>query len=212
MGSEKGSGKIRKLRIDDEIQIIHLTKKFGELTVFDNLNLAFQKGQTTCLMGKSGCGKTTLIHLMVGLLKPEKGRITGIEGSKISMVFQENRLCRHLSGLCNCLLPLKSTEENRIRVRNLLLDVGLDSTAIAKPVIELSGGMQRRVAIIRALAADSDIIFMDEPLKELDEHTEKLVVECIKRETSGKTLILATHSVEDVERFSAKAVYLERSV
>lgn len=188
-----------------------MTKRFGDLTVFDNLNLAFQKGQTTCLMGESGCGKTTLIHLMIGLLKPEKGKIIGIEGSKISMVFQENRLCRHLSGSCNCMLPLKSTEENRKRVRNLLFEVGLDTTAVEKPVFELSGGMQRRVAIIRALVADSDIIFMDEPLKEMDEHTEELVVQCIRRESGGKTLILSTHNVEDAERFSANLVYLESS-
>ena len=106
---------------------------------------------------------------------------------------------------------MKSTEENRKRVRNLLFEVGLDTTAVEKPVFELSGGMQRRVAIIRALVADSDIIFMDEPLKEMDEHTEELVVQCIRRESGGKTLILSTHNVEDAERFSANLVYLESS-
>ena len=151
----------------------------------------FPEGKTTCIRGRSGCGKTTLIRLLLGLDIPDKGKIEGISDRKISAVFQEDRLCENLSAASNIRLVCTETISDRE------LEEAYKAVALQKPVRELSGGMRRRVSILRALLADSDCVIMDEPLRGLDEKTRAKTIDYILKKTEGKTLIFVTHEEKE---------------
>jgi NitT/TauT family transport system ATP-binding protein len=151
----------------------------------------FPEGKTTCIRGRSGCGKTTLIRLLLGLDIPDKGKIEGISDRKISAVFQEDRLCENLSAASNIRLVCTETISDRE------LEEAYKAVALQKPVRELSGGMRRRVSILRALLADSDCVIMDEPLRGLDEKTRTKTIDYILKKTEGKTLIFVTHEEQE---------------
>ena len=190
------------------IKIQNLSRSFPDITVFENLNLEFKEGTITCIMGKSGVGKTTLLSMMMGLLKPDEGKIEGLSDKKISAVFQENRLCDNLTAVLN--IKMVTDLYGRYKEKDILSylsKIGIDGT-IRKPVKEFSGGMQRRVAILRALMAESDILIMDEPLKGLDEETKDEVKGLILDLTKGKTVIMSTHDVRDAESFGAEVVQI----
>ena len=118
------------------------------------------------LMGPSGIGKTTLLLLLLGLVSPDSGEITGLP-EKVSVIFQEDRLCEDFSALSNVAMVLPRGGEETASA--LLKALGLEE-AMRQPVHTLSGGMKRRVAIARGLAADSPLLLMDEPFKGLDGH------------------------------------------
>ena len=151
----------------------------------------FPEGKTTCIRGRSGCGKTTLIRLLLGLDIPDKGKIEGISDRKISAVFQEDRLCENLSAASYIRLVCTETISDRE------LEEAYKAVALQKPVRELSGGMRRRVSILRALLADSDCVIMDEPLRGLDEKTRTKTIDYILKKTEGKTLIFVTHEEQE---------------
>ena len=151
----------------------------------------FPEGKITCIRGRSGCGKTTLIRLLLGLDIPDKGKIEGISDRKISAVFQEDRLCENLSAASNIRLVCTETISDRE------LEEAYKAVALQKPVRELSGGMRRRVSILRALLADSDCVIMDEPLRGLDEKTRTKTIDYILKKTEGKTLIFVTHEEQE---------------
>lgn len=182
-----------------DITVKNITKSFGEQAVLHNLSCSFPQGKTTCIMGKSGCGKTTLMNILLGLTAPDSGSITGMP-ERLAVVFQENRLCENLSAAANLRYVRKRLSEEEIN--ELFLEVGL-TEVWKKPVRELSGGMRRRVAILRALAADSQCVLMDEPLKGLDEETKRLTADCIQRRTKGKTLLVVTHEEKEAEQLGA---------
>ena len=146
-----------------DIKVDHVSKAYGEQQILRDLCCVFPEGKTTCIRGRSGCGKTTLIRLLLGLDIPDKGKIEGISDRKISAVFQEDRLCENLSAASNIRLVCTETISDRE------LEEAYKAVALQKPVRELSGGMRRRVSILRALLADSDCVIMDEPLRGLDE-------------------------------------------
>ena len=173
------------------INISNLTKKYGKKEIFKNFSLEIEAGKVTALMGKSGFGKTTLIRILMGLEKYDKGKITGLENQKISTVFQEDRLCENLSAITNISIVCEKESQN-------------------KPVKTLSGGMKRRVAIIRCIMAKSDIIIFDEPLKGLDEITKKNVIRYLKEKIRGKTVIIVTHDIEEARQLDGTIVNLEK--
>lgn len=182
-----------------DILVENITKSFGPQVVLHDFSCRFPQGKTTCIMGKSGCGKTTLISILLHLEKPDSGRISGMPG-RLGVVFQENRLCENLSAAANLRLVRKHLSDEEIQ--NLFLEVGL-TEVWKKPVRELSGGMRRRVVILRALAAEAECIVMDEPLKGLDEETKYQTADCIRRHTEGKTLIVVTHEEKDAKLLGA---------
>ena len=96
-----------------DIQVKHLSKRFGDKVVFADFSAAFPQGKTTCVMGPSGCGKTTLLSLLLGLEQPDSGEITGLSGLRKSAVFQEHRLCEDVSAAANLRLvaPRLSRQE-----------------------------------------------------------------------------------------------------
>ena len=151
-------------------------------------------GEITCVLGPSGCGKTTLLRLLAGLELPDSGRILGMEGKKISAVFQEDRLLENLSAEKNVLLTAHPGFASA-DARNLLASLGLPSSR--QCVREYSGGMKRRVAIARALAADYDLLLLDEPLSALDAASREATLRCIQSHCAGKTCVWVTHFPED---------------
>ncbi|MCR4620717.1 MAG: ATP-binding cassette domain-containing protein [Clostridiales bacterium] len=187
------------------ISVRNLSKSFGDRIVLNNFSCDFPFEETTCVMGESGCGKTTLLRILMGLEKADAGKIEIPDGQRMTAVFQEDRLINHFSALGNCRLvsSKKKDDENR----KLLLDLGL-SGSMDIQVKKLSGGMARRVAIARCLSSEGDIYIMDEPFKGLDSVTKRQVMDVIKRKTSGKTLIIVTHDRDEAEYMGGKVLNL----
>jgi len=189
------------------IQLEKISKQFDEKEVFKDITLTFLEGQINCLMGASGIGKTTLIHIMMGLMKQDFGEITGLSGKRISVVFQEDRLIEHWDAIDNIKLVCgKEISEDGI-IRELEA-VGLYELK-NKPVSKLSGGMRRRVAIVRALLSSSDLVIMDEPFKGLDDELRHNVIEYVREKVMGRTLIVVTHEKEDLILLQANLVTMD---
>ncbi len=185
-----------------DIVVRDLSKTFNENQVLNNISYTFQEGCITCIMGPSGSGKTTLFNILMGLMKPEAGKITGLEGKKISAVFQEDRLCESFTAIQN-ITAITGKKYTVSEIEAEFKKVELTEYE-AKPVRELSGGMKRRVAILRAVMAESDIIFMDEPFKGLDEALKLKVIDYVRNKVKGKTVIIITHDMTEAEILSDK--------
>lgn len=186
-----------------EIRLDGVTKRFGDNTVLENYSRTFPAGETTVIMGASGCGKTTLLMLVSGLLPPDSGRIASTPDAVYSAVFQEDRLCENLTAAANIRLVTGGGRSSG-EIAEALTAVGLPDCA-DKPVRELSGGMKRRVALVRALLADSSVLLLDEPFKGLDKATREQVVGWCRQRMKGKTAILVTHDEADHEAFTGSA-------
>lgn len=200
-----------------------LSKSFDGRKVLDNLNLELSSGSTYCLMGASGIGKTTFLRILLGLEQADSGQIImqpepGGNGktwhaadadSRLVAVFQEDRLCETFSALENVMLTAgKSlTQEDAFRELCRLLP----EESVTRPVSTLSGGMKRRVAILRALLAPSCGILMDEPFTGLDEDTRRTVTDYVREKSAGKLLVVITHQEEDVAALDAIAISFSRS-
>lgn len=188
------------------IEIKGLSKKFGNTEVLTDFNSVLKKGHITCIMGSSGCGKTTFLNILMGIMKADSGTIQGVDGKSISVVFQENRLCEGFSSIDNILLVCDK-QVDRKTIEDSFEQVGLEDV-INKTVCKLSGGMKRRVAILRAIHANKEILIMDEPFKGLDLDTKEKVIEYIENKVLGKTIIITTHNKEDVEMLKATLVIM----
>lgn len=188
------------------IVIDNLTKSYGEKLALPPFSCTLEEGEIVCLLGQSGCGKTTLLRLLLGLEAPTGGTISGLP-DRVSAVFQEDRLCPAFSAVTNAALAL-GRQVPREEIVALLTQLGL-SDALTKPVRELSGGMQRRVAIARSLLSPADLYIMDEPFKGLDEDTKKQVMDTVLTCTKGKTLLLVTHDPEEASYLGGRVVHME---
>lgn len=184
------------------IIINNLCKSYENKMVLDHFSYTFKEGRTTCIMGKSGIGKTTLLSILMGLTKADDGTVSGMEHRKISAVFQENRLFENLDAVTNIRI-VTARPENEIA--HFLEQMELTDIK-GKPVSEYSGGMKRRVAIARALLAEYEILIMDEPLQGLDAETKEKTATLIKEQTAGKTVLFVTHEEKEAEFFSAECV------
>lgn len=179
-----------------DISVKNLYKAFGDKKVFEGFSHFFPAGQTTALMGPSGCGKTTLLLMLMGLTPFDKGSITGLDGRKVAAVFQEDRLCENLSAPYNLkMVAPKGTP--LLSLHAPLLAAGLREEDLHQPLRELSGGMKRRVAIMRALYPPSDLLIMDEPFQGLDEGTKAQMIALVNTYASQKQMIWVTHSLDE---------------
>lgn len=187
-----------------DITLRHITKQFNQKTVLQDLNVVFLEGRINCLMGASGIGKTTAVHIIMGLVKPDSGEVLGCQGKRVAAVFQEDRLIEHWSAVKNIKLVCgKEVSEEQIKLELNCLGIEAYND---KPVIDFSGGMRRRVAIVRALLANSDLIILDEPFRGLDEALKLRVIDYIKERIKNKTVIIVTHEKKDVELLGAHLV------
>lgn len=175
------------------LELEHVSKSYHGRTVLQDVTACYERGQTYYFCGPSGSGKTTLLRLIAGLEAPdsrEDGAISRIErhGSRISMVFQEDRLCEQYSALVNVDMVTGDREKSRAHLCRLLEEEELE-----KPCGELSGGMKRRVAVARAMAAGGDVILLDEPYTGLDEDSRCRVKQYIHSCGTECALLVATH-------------------
>lgn len=189
------------------IELRKLCKSFEGRPVLSDLSHIFPEGRITCITGPSGCGKTTLFNLILGLLPPDSGEILGCPKGRIATVFQEDRLIEHLSALSNIRIVLRRNYP-KDKILQALKAVGLEEAA-HQPVRELSGGMKRRVAIVRALLADSPLILMDEPFKGLDAATRDAAIHFAKPLLAGRTALIITHDPAEAAMLGAEILKMQ---
>lgn len=185
-----------------EIQLLHIDKCFGNKQVFCDCSLSFPIGKTTLLMGESGRGKTTLFHLLMGFETPDKGEIVGLPPS-IAVAFQDDALCPALSVFDNIRLALPARAKEDIL--SALTAVGLENDIHTKAK-DLSGGMGRRTAIVRAMLSTSPLILLDEPFRGLDQESKVKTALLIRNERKDRTLIVITHDPHDRDLLGADAI------
>lgn len=175
--------------------------------LINDLSLHIPAGDRVCIMAPSGTGKTTLLNLLTGGLKPDCGIIsfevdTG-DGVNISMVFQEDRLCSEYTAAYNIALGLKRGCRKTDLIQSHLEQLGMGESIFAD-VKEMSGGMKRRVAIVRAVMSPSSVLILDEPFASLDEELKDRTAEYIIENLNGRTLVVVSHDEKDAERLNAR--------
>jgi phospholipid/cholesterol/gamma-HCH transport system ATP-binding protein len=205
-----------------------LNKAFGSQNVLNGVDLSAQRGQTVVVLGRSGTGKSVLLKLIVGLQQPDSGsiRIDGQEivgldmdrlneiRKKIGFLFQQAALYDSLTVEENVAFPLNrhsklSDAERREKVRALLASVGMERD-LGKMPSDISGGMQKRVGLARALALDPEILLFDEPTSGLDPITAAEIGELIVKLKKERNLtsVVVTHDVHGAKSFADRVVLL----
>lgn len=194
------------------VEIRNLQKSFGNQRVLDSVSLTVRENEIVCLTGVSGVGKTTLLLLLAGLMKPDAGEIFGTSEKRISMMFQENRLLPWADAQTNVLAVLDRKKAARLKpvLKDEFFAVGL-SDYEGKPVARLSGGMQRRVALVRAMCAESDLVLLDEPFTGLDAKSKERAIKYILSKKEDRSIVLTSHDCEAAGMLRARIVELSSS-
>ncbi len=210
------------------IEFRNVTKRFDEKTVLDNINLSIYENQVTTIIGKSGTGKSVLLKHIIGLLKPDEGSIL-FQGkpvdkmkrsewdghrSTIAYLFQNNALFDSMTVFDNVAFPLRQTtrlskSEIEKRTMKRIEDLELEE-AVHKFPSELSGGMQKRVALARALVTDPRIVLFDEPTTGQDPIRKNMILSMIihYRKKFGFTAVMISHDIPDVFFISDRVIIL----
>jgi polar amino acid transport system ATP-binding protein len=209
-----------------QLELQHLTKRYGEHTVIDDITATLDFPHVLALLGPSGGGKSTLLRLIGGLESPEAGSITVDQEpvpasgkslrayrSNIGTVFQSWNLFPHLDALANIMLPLTAVhgltpDEARSRADELLERLHLQGHGHKRPA-ELSGGQRQRVAIARAVAIRPKLLLFDEPTSALDPEMTAEVLEVIADlKSEGRTFILVTHAMNFARTVADQIAFL----
>lgn len=212
----------------DIIRLEHVYKSFGEVQVLSDFDLSVHEGEFLTVIGRSGCGKTTMLKLLNGLLAPEKGKVF-VENQDISTldlislrrrmgyVIQNKGLFPHMTVEKNITyVPVisgqKDRQKNHELARRLLTLVGLDTAMAKRYPGELSGGQQQRVGIARALAASPKILLMDEPFGALDEITRQSMQDELKRlqQEINLTIVFITHDIREAMKLGDRVLVMEQ--
>jgi phospholipid/cholesterol/gamma-HCH transport system ATP-binding protein len=210
------------------IRLENVTKTFDRQVVLNSVSLAIQPGKTTVVIGPSGCGKTVLLKHIVGLIKPDRGKVFFDDQEvsalndrqlipirrQIGFLFQGGALFDSMTVEENIIFPLQENDfgtlaEQRTRCRQVLALVGLDGTQKKYPE-ELSGGQKKRVALARAVAMDPKVILYDEPTTGLDPIRADLINELIIKLQSmlGTTAVVVTHDMASARKIGDRIVML----
>ena len=180
-----------------------VTKNFAEKTVVKDFSLSVAPGETVALMGASGCGKCTVGKLILGILPADDGEIK--RPVRLSAVFQEDRLCMEFDAVTN----IAMVTGDRKAAEEALAEVGLTGIK-GKPVAALSGGMKRRVAIVRALLSDGELLVLDEPFTGLDAANRQQVAAYVKEKLHGRSALLITHSEKEAAELADRVIRMVR--
>lgn len=188
----------------------NINKSFGEKNILKDFNLELDNCKINCLIGESGRGKSTILNLISGLLKPDSGEIIGASKEKVSYIFQEDRLLPWLTVYENIELALckyYSKDELKEKIDYVLKKVNGEEWKDIYPG-KLSGGMRQRVNIARALGKPSDIILMDEPFKSLDYKTKYSIMKEFKNIflNDHRIVVFVTHDVDECIYFMGKVI------
>ena len=181
------------------ITLENVCRAFEGRQVLQHVNLTLPEHGRVCFFGPSGCGKTTLLRLIGGLDKPDAGRVILPEGTRFACHFQEDRLLPWYTAEQNLTLVLG----DRAKATEWLRRVNLPDAGSLYPD-ELSGGMRRRVSLARALAHESDVLVLDEPLRELDAPTGQRMLELIDAAVGDRLLVLVTHDRQQAEKLGCR--------
>lgn len=210
------------------IHLEHVSKKYGEQKVLDDLTLDIRAGEILTVIGRSGCGKTTMLRLINGLQKPDTGKVY-VDGQdvaqadlidlrrRIGYVIQNKGLFPHMTVEQNITyVPVisgrKDKAENHRLALELLKLVGLDESYVRRYPDELSGGQQQRVGIARALASKAKILLMDEPFGALDEITKRSMQEELisLQKKLRMTVIFVTHDIREAMKLGDRVLVMEQ--
>jgi sulfonate transport system ATP-binding protein len=193
------------------VKVRDVSKAYGDVVALDGISLDLRAGEFVCLVGASGCGKTTLLNLIANLDRPTGGEVA--VGGRAALLFQEAALFPWLTAARNVELALrlrKVPKGQRARIAADLLDlVNLDGFADRRPH-ELSGGMRQRVALARALAQEADVLLMDEPFGAVDAITRDLLHDELERvwQQTGLSVLFVTHNVREAVRLGDRVMVL----
>ncbi len=209
--------------MDHILKIKNLSKSFGDKSVLNNLSINIERNKSQVIIGGSGTGKSVLLKCILGLIEPDNGEIYFNElildkksradtdfHSKIGMLFQGAALFDSLNVQENITFGIKKIGEKTDNLRDIAVDklrkVGLDSTVLDLYPSELSGGMQKRVALARAIARTPEILFFDEPTTGLDPIMADIINDLINEviEEVGATAITITHDMESARKIADK--------
>ena len=211
-----------------QIEIKSLNAYYDKLHVLKDINLNVEKGEILSLIGPSGSGKSSLLKMLVGLLKPKSGNVIlnnnqlnysnnsdlRIIREQIAIVFQQYNLFQNMNVLKNvCIAPTKIQKRNKKQVEeqaiNLLEKVGLKDKLKSYPD-ELSGGQQQRVAIARALCLNPEILLLDEVTSALDPELVQEVLDSVRLLASeGMTMLIVSHEMSFVKEVSSRVVFMD---
>lgn len=198
--------------MDELIKINNINKRFNEEVIFEKFDMNFYKNKVNCILGKSGCGKTTLLKILSGIILNDTEYSNELESFKISYIFQEDRLIDWLSIEENITITSKSQYDEK-ELRNLcdkyLNLVGLKEYKNSYPRM-LSGGMRQRVNIVRGFIYPSDVIIMDEPFKSIDIKNKEIIMKEVKNilKKEKRTVIFVTHDIEEALYLGEKIIIL----
>lgn len=210
------------------IRLEHVTKSFDNQKVLDDFSISIEEGEFLTVIGRSGCGKTTMLKTINGLHRPEQGRVY-VEGKdiskedliavrrKIGYVIQNKGLFPHMTVEKNITyVPVisgkKEKKANHELACRLIKTVGLDPVMLSRYPSELSGGQQQRVGIARALAADAKILLMDEPFGALDEITKQAMQDEILnlQKKLGITIVFITHDIREAMKLGSRVLVMDK--
>ena len=183
------------------IRIENINKRYKDNIIFEDFQIDFYENKINCILGKSGCGKTTLLNIISGVVKNDESDFKGIEDLGVSYIFQDDRLIDWLSVEDNIKLVIKKhyseDKVNELCEKYLKL-VGIYEYKNYYPQ-RLSGGMRQRVNIARAFIYPSKIIIMDEPFKSIDIKNKQIIMENFKKilEEDNRTVLFVTHDIDE---------------
>ena len=190
------------------VQIENLKKSYSKKLVFDIPSFSLERG-FTCIMGASGCGKTTLGRIICGLEKADSGKVSGINGAPL-ILFQESRLLPSVSAYGNITAVCRTDEGKALGKELLLQRLSFTEEDLKKRPSELSGGMQRRVAIVRAIVFaienEGNTAVLDEPFSGLDETTRAAASSVIKDYLGHRAVLVITHDGDECALLNGRTV------
>lgn len=184
------------------LELKDVSLSFGTLEVLCGASLALEQGERIAITGPSGCGKTSLLHVIAGLLHPDSGLVRN-RAARTACVFQEPRLLPWLSAEENVSIVMPHGTQGQDALM-LLKKLGLADSAEKHPC-ELSGGMQQRAALARALAYAPDLLLLDEPFRALDAASKALAIDAVN-ERADCAVILVTHSPEETDALGCRII------